>query len=74
MTNCSDCYWAEQCGGLTTRACSDYTPLTDDQAACKEYLATVRADYFTYAKIIPDFNESGSVYYKSRDTAQHLCL
>lgn len=74
MTICSDCYWAEQCGGLTTRACSDYTPLAEDQTACEEYLENVRADCFTYAKTIPDLNESGSVYHKFRDTAQHLCL
>lgn len=72
MNICSDCYWKDQCGGLTISACSDHTPLEDDGSEEELYLATVRADNITYAKAIPDDDDVGSVHYKSRNTAQRL--
>lgn len=72
MTICSDCYWAEQCGCLTTTSCSDHTPLgEDDLSAEAAYLAAVRADVTTYAMTTPDENVGG-VTYKSRNPAQYL--
>lgn len=74
MTICSNCYWAEQCGCLTTTCCSDYTPLTGEDPAEEAYLATVRAEYTKHDLTKPDDEIVGSVYNKLRDSTQYLFL
>ena len=75
MTTCSDCYWFEQCGRLTNVLCPDHTPIEGDEpSAAEAYLETVRADITAYAMTIPDDDDVGSVFYKSRNSAQYLFI